>query len=200
MSTSTKRKNPNRLAGKDLINIGIYSAIYFVIIMAVAMTGFIPIMMLMICVLGPILGGIPFMLYLTKVKKFGMIFIMSIIMCLLMALTGMGPYAIPVGIVSSLIAELVWKRANYSKTGSSMIVYAFFSLWMWGNFIPLFTNPAGYFSTRQDFGADYEAALTALLPPWMAPVLLIACFVCGIIGSLIGRALLKKHFARAGIA
>lgn len=34
MSTNTTRKNSGRLAGKDLINVGIYSAIYFVIIMA----------------------------------------------------------------------------------------------------------------------------------------------------------------------
>jgi energy-coupling factor transport system substrate-specific component len=34
----------------------------------------------------------------------------------------------------------------------------------------------------------------------MAPVLLIACFVCGILGGLLGRALLKKHFEKAGLA
>jgi len=64
----------------------------------------------------------------------------------------------------------------------------------------LFTNPAGYFSTRAEFGADYEAALTALLPPWMNPVLLVSCFVFGALGGLLGRALLKKHFIKAGIA
>lgn len=200
MSTNTVRKNPNRLTGKDLINVGIYSAIYFVIIMALAMLGYIPIMMPMLCVIGPIIGGIPFMLFLTKVKKFGMILIMSIIMGIMMALTGMGLYALPVAVVSALIAELIWRRAEYSKAGSSVLVCGFFNVWMWGNFIPLFTNPAGYFSTRAEFGADYEAALTALLPGWMNPVLLISCFVCGVVGGLLGRALLKKHFAKAGIA
>lgn len=198
MSVNTAKKKG--LQGKDLINVGIYSAIYFIIIMAVAMTGYIPIMMPMICVIGPILGGIPLMLFLTKVKKFGMILIMSLIMGILMSLTGMGFYAIPVGIVSGLIAELIWKKANYGKTSSAVLVCGVFNIWMWGNFIPLFTDPAGYFSTRSSFGADYEAALTALLPGWMLPILLVCCFVCGIIGGLLGRALLKKHFTKAGIA
>lgn len=32
-----------KLQGKDLINVGIFTAIYFVVFMAVAMLGFIPI-------------------------------------------------------------------------------------------------------------------------------------------------------------
>lgn len=71
------------LKGKDLMNIGIYSAIYFVIVFACAMLGYIPIFMPLLTVIVPILGGIPFMLFLTKVKKFGMILIMSIIMGIL---------------------------------------------------------------------------------------------------------------------
>ena len=35
-------KNKKKLKGKDLINIGIYAAIYCVIMTAVAMLGFIP--------------------------------------------------------------------------------------------------------------------------------------------------------------
>ena len=70
-------KNDGKLKGKDLINIGIYAAIYCVIMTAVAMLGFIPIMMPMLCVLVPLLGGIPYMLFITKVQKFGMITIYS---------------------------------------------------------------------------------------------------------------------------
>lgn len=200
MSANSVQKSTNRLSGKDLIHVGIYSAIYFVIIMALAMLGYIPIMMPMLCVIGPIAGGIPFMLFLTKVKKFGMVLIMSIIMGIMMALTGMGLYSLPVAIVSGLIAELVLKRAKYSKISSSVLACGFFNIWMWGNFIPLFTNPESYFSTRTEFGVDYEATLTALLPGFMNPVLLVTCFVCGVLGGLLGRALLKKHFIKAGIA
>ena len=62
-------KNENKLKGRDLINIGVFGAIYFVILFAVAMLGMIPIFLPLLSVLIPIVGGIPFMLFLTKVKN-----------------------------------------------------------------------------------------------------------------------------------
>lgn len=197
--SASKGKITNRLGGKELINVGIYSAIYFVIIMVLAMTGYIPIMMPMLCVLGPLIGGIPFMLFLTKVKKSGMILIMSLIMGIMMMLTGMGWYSLPVCLITSLIAEWVWKRGGYSKMKNGVLACGLFNMWMWGNFIPLFFSPESYFATRTEFGADYESALLSLLPPWMCPVLLIACFVFGVLGGLLGKSIAKKHFTRAGI-
>lgn len=192
-------RTQNRLDGKDLIHAGIYSAIYCVITFAAAMFGYIPVMMPMLCVIIPILGGIPFMLFLTKVKKFGMILIMSIIMGIFMALTGMGLVTLPVGIVSGLIAEIVWKRAGYDKAGVSVLVCGIFNVWIWGNFIPIIINPISYFAVRPEFSAAYAAAVSALLPPWMNLALPLACFICGLIGGLLGRAMLKKHFIKAGI-
>ena len=46
-----------KLKGKDLINIGIFTAIYFVVIMALAMLGFIPIFMPTYSVLMPLLSA-----------------------------------------------------------------------------------------------------------------------------------------------
>ena len=55
------------------------------------------------------------MLFLTKVKKFGMILIMSAIMGIMMALTGMGFYALPVVLVSGLIPH------DYERTLSGSV-------------------------------------------------------------------------------
>ena len=43
----------NKLQGKDLINVGIFTAIYFVVMMAIAMLGFIPIFLPLLIVLVP---------------------------------------------------------------------------------------------------------------------------------------------------
>lgn len=37
------------------------------------------------------------------------------------------------------------------------------------------------------------------MQPWTAPVLIVAAFVCGMLGALLGKVLLKKHFVKAGI-
>lgn len=190
----------NKLKGKDLINVGIFSAISFVIIFAVAMLGYIPIFMPLLAVIVPLVNGIPFMLFLTKVKKFGMILIMSIIMGILMLLTGMGYYTLIVSVVSGLAAELIYRSGNYKSAAKAVLTHGVYCIWVWGNFLPLFTDIDGYFSTRQDFGQEYIDTLTSLMPVWMCPVLLVCCFVFGVIGGFIGKALMKKHFTRAGIA
>lgn len=187
------------MKGKDLINIGIFSAIYFVVVMVFAMLGFIPVFMPLLAVLVPIVGGIPFMLFLTKVKKFGMILIMSIIMGIMMILTGMGFFTVIVSAVTGLCAELIYKSGHYKSASKAVLTHGVFSMWLWGNYLPLFFMADKYWSTRQDFGQDYIDALTKLMPMWMCPVLLVTAFICGIIGGILGKALMKKHFAKAGI-
>ena len=67
------------LSAKDLINVGIYTAIYLVLFFVIGMMNAIPILYPAIYLLIPIVTGIPFMLFLTKIEKFGMVTIMSII-------------------------------------------------------------------------------------------------------------------------
>lgn len=109
-----------KLKGKDLINIGIYAAIYCVIMTAVAMLGFIPIMMPMLCVLVPLLGGIPYMLFMTKVDKFGMLTIYAIIIGLFLWITGMGYWPFLFGIVFGLLADLIAKSGNYKSSSKAI--------------------------------------------------------------------------------
>ena len=44
-ASASTSKTGERLTGKDLINVGIFTAIYFVVVFAVACLGFIPILM-----------------------------------------------------------------------------------------------------------------------------------------------------------
>ncbi|EPI45132.1 MptD family putative ECF transporter S component [Gardnerella vaginalis] len=189
----------NKLNGHDLMNIGIFGAIYFVILFLVAMLGIIPIFLPLLSVLVPIVGGVPFMLFLTKVKKPGMIFIMAIIMGLLMMLTSMGIWPLLTSVIAGLIAEIVFKSGNYSSVKKAVVTYGFFSLWIFGNYIPLFLDCKQYFAQRASFGKDYADAISQLMPNWMAFVLLIVCFICGILGGLFGQKVLKKHFEKAGL-
>lgn len=182
------------------MNVGIYTAIYFVVTFLVAMLGFIPIFMVLMVIIAPLIGGIPFMLFMTKVKKPGMIMIMSLIMGLLMLLTGMGYWPLLISIITGIAAELICRAGQYKSVKSAVLAAGIFPLWMWGNYLPLFFNPDQYFASRQSFGQDYIDSLTSMLPGWMCPVLLVLCFLSGIAGGLLGKNMLKKHFKKAGIA
>ena len=64
-----------------------YTVIYVVLVMLVAMLGFIPIFIPLMAVLCTLIGGIPYMLYVTKAKKFGMTAIMGFLIGLIMAVS-----------------------------------------------------------------------------------------------------------------
>lgn len=188
-----------KLKGKDLINVGIYAALYCAITTIVAMLGYIPIMIPMLCILCPLIGSIPMMLFMTKVKKFGMVTLMGTIIGLFLWITGMGYWPALFGLIFGFLTDLLDKSGDYKSATKTVVGNGIFHITLFANMIPLYINIDGYFSTRQDFGQEYITSLTNIMQPWTAPLLLIGSIVSGIIGALIGRKLLKKHFVKAGI-
>lgn len=146
------------MKGKDLINIGIFSAIYFVIMFIIAMLGIIPVFLPLLCVLVPLIGGIPFMLFLTKVKKFGMIWIMSIIMGIMMLLTGMSWPPLVVSVFSGLLAELIFKSGNYKSASKAVITNGVFSMWVAANYLRCFLQ-------RRNTGQAVRTMVRTILKP-----------------------------------
>ncbi len=192
-------KQDTKLKGKDLINVGIYAALYCFVTMMVSMLGYIPIMIPLLAVLCPLVGSIPMMLFMTKVKKFGMVTLMGTIIGLFLWITGMGYWPAIFGIVCGLIADFVDKSGDYKSASKTIVGNGILHITLFANMIPLYTNIDGYFSTRQSFGQEYISTLTNIMQPWTAPVLFVASFAAGVVGAIIGMKLLKKHFAKAGI-
>lgn len=191
--------NDTRLKGKDLINIGIYTALAFVIAGGASMIGFIPVLLPLLTIICPVLMAIPLMLFYTKVKKFGMIWISTSLMGIIMWVTGMGIYPAIVGIIVGLIADLIYTKSGFASKKMAVLSYAVSQLYIWANYLELYFNRDAYIAARPDFGAEYWETLETVMPMWSCPVLLIVTFVSGIIGALIGMKLMKKHFAKAGI-
>ena len=133
-------KNNQKLKGKDLINIGIYSAIYCVLMTCISMLGYIPIMMPMLTVIVPIILGVPMMLFYTKVKKFGMITIMATIVGIYLCVTGMGFWPILFGVVFGFLADLIAKSGSYASGKKSILSYGTFCVLLFGNYLPLYID------------------------------------------------------------
>lgn len=195
-------KKAGRISAKDLINIGVFTVLYAVLVIAVSMLGFIPIFVPLMSVLCPVVGGIPFMLFLTRVKKFGMVTIMGLLMGCVMLIGGMGVFGPVFGLVFGFLADLVLRSGGYASAAKSVLANALFSIQVVGNYVPIYLNKEGYAANiiAGGYGEEYAQALITLFPNWLLPVLVVSCFVFGLLGGLLGRALLKKHFVRAGIA
>lgn len=141
------------------------------------------------------------MLFLTKARKFGMVLIMSVLIGLVVGLMGMGVWVIATAPICGLLTELILKSGGYASAKKSVLGYGVFSMWVIGNYIPIVVTRDDYFSMLvSGYGQEYAETLMGYIPDWSLIVLLIASFVSGIAGALLGRKLLKKHFVRAGIA
>ena len=135
----------NRLQGKDLINIGIFTAIYFIVIFAAASIGFIPIFIPLISVIVPLVGGIPMMLFFSKIKKFGMLTICGLLLGIIMLLTGMGYWCIPTGLIFGLISDFMMKGCGYKNAKREVLIHGVFSMWVIGAFIPIVVTRDAYY-------------------------------------------------------
>ena len=129
----------NNIQAKDLISLGLFTVLYFVLGCCVAIPiGFVPIFLPVLGTLWAIITGIPFMLYVTRVKTFGLITLMAILSGLLMGLTGMGFWGVPLGAVFGLLGDLILKSGGYRSAARTLVGYAVFSLWMVGTYIPMY--------------------------------------------------------------
>lgn len=191
----------NKIQAKDLINIGLFTVLYFVLGCCVAIPiGFVPIFLPVLGALWTLITGISFMLFAVRAKKFGMVTIMAILSGLLMGFTGMGFWGVLTGAVFGLLGDLIMKSGSYASVKKTLLGYGVFSLWMVGTYIPM------YFMAEQaradfaaGFGQEYADKVMAVMPMWSIVLVVAAIFLCALLGGLIGKAILKKHFVKAGI-
>ena len=71
-------------------------------IFAAVFIGFISIFIPLISVMVLLVGGIPMMLFFSKIKKFGMLTISSVLIGILMLVTGMGYWCVLTGLLLEL--------------------------------------------------------------------------------------------------
>lgn len=186
---------------KDLITVGIFSVIMIVLIFAFGMLGYVPILMIGLPIICALICGVPFMLFLTRVSKFGMVTLMGLILGIVMFLSGHTWIPIIVYTVCALIADVILKMGDYSSIKHSIFGYATFALGVFGNMLPFYIL-RDYFveSIRTSMGNDYVNVILPFLTNEMLVVMIIATFIAGLIGAYIGKIVLKKHFEKAGIA
>ncbi|MBQ8510752.1 MAG: MptD family putative ECF transporter S component [Clostridia bacterium] len=131
-------KNSMRMKGKDLITIGIFSAIYFVINFAFMLMGAIPIMWILMPGLIALFTGIPYMLLSVKVQKPGAIFLMGLITSLIYFVTGQFTMVILITFVIGCgLAELVRFLTKYNSFIGNTLSFACFSIGMIGSPLPI---------------------------------------------------------------
>ena len=200
MSEPVKRRG---MSGKDVITVGIFSAIYFVInFVFVLLGGLHPLLWIRMPGFIALFTGIPYLMMCAKVQKVGSVLLMGLITGLIYFVTGQFT---PVILVSFVIAcglgELVRGCTHYTSIRGNLVSFVLFSLGMVGSPLPIWLMREDFLRqiTEQGMPADYVNTLAALSSNGMLIVLFLAPVVGAIIGGILARAMFRKHFEKAGL-
>ena len=195
-------KKENKLQVKDLIMIGVFSALYFVLNMVGGMPfAMNPILTFYQPIGSAFLSGIIFMFLIAKSPKRGTITILAVIMCILRFATGMH-WAMGVGtLIAGIIAEIIAGSKNYKNKTMNMLSFGIFALGDIGTFLVYFINPESWSNAMIKKGTDisYIESMNAAAANWMIYVIVIGTFLVALLSAWIGIKLLKKQFEKAGI-
>ena len=190
-----------KLKIKDLVTIGVFTVIYFVLMFLSGMIGIVPILYLAYPTVAGIITGIVIMLFMAKVQKPVGLFILGLICSLIVIAMG-NTYVILVhALISMVIAEIIRKTGGYKSFKYNMLSFAIFNTWICGFLMQvlLAKDKVIEIAETRGMGYAYIMKLIALLNLSSMILVYIGAIVGGIIGAYIGKAFLKKHFEKAGI-
>lgn len=190
-----------KLKIKDLVTIGVFTVIYFVLMFLSGMIGMVPILYLAYPAVAGIITGIVIMLFMAKVQKPWGLFILGLICSFIVIAMGNTYIILIHALISMVIAEFVRKIGGYKSFKYNMLSFTIFNTWICGFLmqILLAKDKVIEMAEIRGMGYDYIMKLIALLNFRNMIFVYIGAIVGGIIGAYIGKVFLKKHFEKAGI-
>ena len=188
-----------KLKIKDLVTIGVFAVIYVVIIFALGMIGFLPVLYLVYPALLGIVSGTVIMLFMAKVQKPWALLILGMLTSVFMMVEGNTYLLIIHSFVVMLIAELIRRVGNYNSFKYNMLSFAIFNTWICGSLMQMLWAREKYIELSMMMGKEYVDILIKLITYQHMALVYLGAIIGGLIGANIGRILLKKHFIKAGI-
>lgn len=185
---------------KDLVMIGVFAVIYFIIMFGVGMMGIIPILFLCYPLVLGLTGGIISMLVMAKAQKPWVASIFGMIAPLGMFAGGHTYVLLINSLIVMIIVEFIRRSGNYHDIKKDTIANGVFNMWICGSLMQMLLMHDEYIAmTVPTMGQEYADKLEKLITyPNMAIVYLIA-FIGGVLGAVIAKKLLRKHFEKAGL-
>ena len=217
---STKSRH---LTIPDLITIGVFTALYFVLVAVATLFSSVALMgfgMILLPAVAALICGCVYMLLVAKVGKFGAISVMGIVVGLFLFVSGHFILSLAASIVFPVIADAIARAGDYrSKTGI-LASYVVFCYGLTGHFpinikiflmkntddlingIPVDQQPGEPgLASLQARGKDssYIDGVFAHVNTGTFFIAMIVVLVCALLGGWFGQRMLKKHFAKTGI-
>lgn len=188
----------DKLNVRDYITTAILTVLIYVVFFVMGMPlGSTPIGWIFTLAACAIPWGIIFMLLFTKVNKKGTALLVGVVLGLLQAMNFWAVALIMV--VAALISEVVWRKLDRKKFSTMLLSYSIIVVgWFCGAFVPLIFLKDLYLKALPAYYDFYSSVFDVIAGPFFFVALVVTIVAC-VIGAFLGKALLKKHFERAGV-
>ena len=177
----------NKLTVPDLISVGVFTALYFVLVtVATFACALLPgVGNILLPAVAALISGSVYMLLAAKLQKFGGITIMGLVMGLFFFVSGHFMLSFAANIICGVAADLVAAAGKYRSKKLLLASYVVFS----------------YIANLTARGKDaaYIDTLFAPINSGSFVVSMLAILICALVGGFFGQKMLKKHFEKAGI-
>lgn len=200
---STQPRFSIRFTARDLVSVALFAVIMVVVTYVIGMVGVVsPLVWIISIPVSVLVNGVVFMLFATRVKHAGMVTLLGVVLALFTLMIGNSILSTLGIIVVAVCADAVLWIANYQSRWAAICAYTVLSLAFFSPFLPFivdrenYLNSASFASMGEEYVADADALIT--LPVLGALALVIV--IVGFLGGVLGSAMLRKHFQRAGLA
>ena len=202
--TASKPRGFAALSIPDLITIGVFTAIYFVLVAvctfasAIIFAGFGSILLPALCAL---VAGCVYMLLVARLGKFGGITVMGLVMGLFFLVSVHFVLPFLASIVGRGAGHLIAAEGKYRSKIGILISYVVFSYGLTGPILPLWFMKDAYVASLEAKGKDaaYIDGVFAQVNTGSFWLAMAAILVCALVGGWFGQRMMRKHFAKAGI-
>lgn len=193
----------SKLTSKDFITLGIFSVLFVVLcFLGIFVASILVVTQPFGIALCALLGGVVYMYMRAKVQGFGGILISGAILAIAMFATGSGWVIAACIMAGALLAELIGRAGKYRSfwltTAGYAVLMTFFAA---GSYAPMILMKDSYYELAMSNSLD-SSYMLELLDFYTGPMLvaaLAATAVCAGLGALVARAMMKKHFVKAGM-
>lgn len=194
----------NKLTIPDLISIGVFTAIYFVLVTIATFASalLLPgVSNIFLPAIAALISGSVYMLLAAKLQKFGGITIMGLVMGLFFFVSGHFVLSFAANILFGVLADWVALLGKYHDRKLLFVSYILFSYGLTGPILPLWFMKDAYIANLTARGKDaaYIDTLFAPINNGSFVAAIAAILVCAVLGGLFGQRMMKKHFEKAGI-
>ena len=193
--------NENKLKIKDLVNIGIFSTIYMVVsLLTMILAMFSPIIWLLWPSIAGLVCSFVYMFLVTKVPKRGTALLLSLITGLIYFISGECTWTMLMSFaIVGVLAEIA--ITGYKSVKGAVISSGILAMGFIGSPLPMWLFQESYMKSIIDMGMDpkYVSQLKNMISIGSLIGCLALAFVVGVIGGIIGKVILKKHFEKAGL-